>query len=50
MFSSILLGALMACNQPATAAEYVPGVLKPTVNSLLLLTVAKSKTASSILC
>ena len=28
MFSSILLGALMACNQPATAPEYVPGVLE----------------------
>ena len=28
MFSSILLGAFMACNQPATNAEYVPGVLE----------------------
>ncbi len=27
MFSSILLGAFMACNQPATS-EYVPGVLE----------------------
>ena len=28
MFSSILLGALMACNQPAPTAEYVPGVIE----------------------
>lgn len=28
MFSSILLGAFMACNQPATTSEYVPGVLE----------------------
>ena len=28
MFSSILLGALMACNQPTTAPDYVPGVLE----------------------
>ena len=28
MFSSILLGAFMACNQPATNAEYVPGALE----------------------
>ena len=28
MFSSILLGALMACNQPATTAEYIPGVIE----------------------
>jgi peptidyl-prolyl cis-trans isomerase C len=28
MFSSILLGALIACNQPAPTAEYVPGVLE----------------------
>ena len=28
MFSSILLGTLIACNQPATNAEYVPGVIK----------------------
>lgn len=28
MFSSILLGALIACNQPAPTADYVPGVLE----------------------
>ena len=28
MFSSILLGALIACNQPAPTAEYVPGVIE----------------------
>jgi peptidyl-prolyl cis-trans isomerase C len=28
MFSSILLGALMACNQPANNAKYVPGVIE----------------------
>ena len=28
MFSSILLGTFMACNQPATTAEYVPGIIE----------------------
>ena len=28
MFSSILLSALIACNQPAPTAEYVPGVIE----------------------
>ena len=40
MFSSILLGTLIACNQPSTTAEYVPGVIE--TDGKLIATVKKN--------